>query len=381
MLEILWANITPIQTFVSSNHLTMLYGLKRFGCRLYHHSKSTRYIDATAKVVSQEPAAISSTGAIPLNSPAAPLLSQDVLIVERQLEMMNVFLGYEQANRYVILNQQGQHLGYIAEQGASSILSSLSRQFFHTHRAFKADVMDSNGQLVLQLNRPFSWINSRLQIHSIDYSKSSSTLVGEVLQKWHLWRRRYELFLAKRSMFEQFAKIDERVLSWEFLLRNEQDRILGSVSRNFMGLPREFFTDTGNYVLRFTSTSAANGSVNENQLLQAAHGNANDVCARDMSLEERAVMLGSAVTIDFDYFSRIHGGPALGLNIPFMFGGSSSNHDYPAEDLSAQEILKNDQETTPSTNDSSSETKSPFLSDADLDQQDFWDIFDRDGDD
>lgn len=43
--------------------------------------------------------------------PAADLLSHSSLVVTRQLEMMNVMLGFEQANRYVIMDPQGNHIG------------------------------------------------------------------------------------------------------------------------------------------------------------------------------------------------------------------------------------------------------------------------------
>ncbi|EPY49708.1 phospholipid scramblase [Schizosaccharomyces cryophilus OY26] len=357
-------------------------GLRSLKCRFYHKSPALRYIDASAQVVSRGPAAVSSTGVINHNSPAAPLLSQDVLIVERQLEMMNVFLGYEQANRYVILNHQGQHLGYIAEKGHTSFLSSMSRQLFRTHRPFVADVMDVHGNPILQLQRPFSWINSHLNVSAFNYSSDQPSLVGEIIQKWHPWRRKYQLFLAQSDMLDQFASVDERVLSWDFLLRNADNQILGSVTRNFMGLPREFFTDTGNYVLRFTSKDANLGTVENNQLLQAAEGDTSQVCPREMSLEERAVMLGSAVTIDFDYFSRTNS-PTAGLTFPIMFGSSSPENDYQSEDLSAQEILKDEQNPRHSSIENSMpEQKSPFLSDADLDHPgDFWDVFDKDAED
>ena len=45
--------------------------------------------------------------------PAANLLSHSSLVVTRQLEMMNVMLGFEQANRYVIMDPQGNHIGWV----------------------------------------------------------------------------------------------------------------------------------------------------------------------------------------------------------------------------------------------------------------------------
>ena len=71
---------------------------------------------------------------------------------------------------------------------------------------------------------------------------------------------------------------------------DEQGQQKGLVTRNFSGLLREMFTDTGNYV-----------------------------CERDASLSPtaRSILFATSVAIDFDYFSRSRGG----LMGPCFFGG------------------------------------------------------------
>ena len=81
----------------------------------------------------------------------------------------------------------------------------------------------------------------------------------------------------------QFAKIDGGFWTWNFTLEDERGGVLGNVDRNFRGFGREIFTDTGQYVIRMDAT--------EGQV-------------RGMTLDERAVTLAAAVSIDFDYFSR-----------------------------------------------------------------------------
>ncbi|CAG8493636.1 2126_t:CDS:2 [Paraglomus occultum] len=206
-------------------------------------------------------------------SPAAMILANSALVVTRQLEMLNVFLGFEQANKYAILDPSGHNVGYIAEQ-QTSFTSLLLRQAFRTHRSFTAVVMDVNGNVTLKLWRPFAWINSRLFV-----STAEDEPIGEVQQQWHFWRRRYNLFVKQR----QFAKIDGGFWTWNFTLENERGGVLGKVDRNFRGFGREIFTDTGQYVIRMDAT--------EGQV-------------REMTLDERAVTLAAAVSIDFDYFSR-----------------------------------------------------------------------------
>ncbi|KAI8334456.1 Scramblase, partial [Blakeslea trispora] len=207
------------------------------------------------------------------DSTGAQLLTQSAIIVGRELEMMNVFLGYEQANKYRIMDPHGNHIGYIAEE--EGFAKSLSRQLLRTHRKMKATIMNTQGEVMFKIERPYSLVNSRIFIYTAE-----DELVGEVQQRWHLMRRKYDLFFFSTT---QFATIDTPFLGWDFNLQDEKGGVLGNVSRNFVGFAREIFTDTGEYVLR----------------MDAVEGN-----SRGMTLDERAVTLACAVSIDFDYFSR-----------------------------------------------------------------------------
>lgn len=86
----------------------------------------------------------------------------------RQLEMLNIFAGFEQSNKYVICegsiytmmppisilltqyaaNENEEVLGYIAEE-PRGMLAMFARQLFRTHRPFRALVMDSAGSPIL----------------------------------------------------------------------------------------------------------------------------------------------------------------------------------------------------------------------------------------
>jgi len=52
-------------------------------------------------------------------------------------------------------------------------------------------------------------------------------VIGEVRQRWHLWRRKYDLFLGKR----QFAAIDGGLLAWEFELKDAVGNTLALIDR------------------------------------------------------------------------------------------------------------------------------------------------------
>jgi len=255
------------------------------------------------------------------------LLQNDTLVVTRQLEMLNIFVGFEQTNKYVVSNEVGEVLGFIAEE-PRGILASFSRQIFRTHRPFRAVIMDREGTPVLWIRRPFAWINSRMYVQSLkDWHEYASTgepvldTFAEAQQRWHLWRRRYDLFLRatpkaiqssasepqpepEPDRFTQFAKIDEGFWAWHFTLRGAHGEELASISRAFRGFGREIFTDTGQYSVNFTPLPP---SPEDNTPRDPT-------AIRELSLQERALVLAMAVNVDFDYFSRhSEGGPGMGF--------------------------------------------------------------------
>ncbi|KAK4987220.1 hypothetical protein LTR28_001887, partial [Elasticomyces elasticus] len=282
-------------------------------------------------------------------------------------------LGFEQANKYVIMDGQGSIIGYIAEQD-HGIGSAVVRQLARTHRSFTTHIFDRDEKEVLRIHRPFAWINSRIRVYDplpdneADYAPAISTalqgtsvrqdgaaqisplplsemrIIGEAHQEWAPLRRKYNLFthrpldsgplaentpqLAsgqlplsdskavaiaeddKREIgMSQFAHISEPFLSWDFTLRAQDERVIGAVNRNFSGFAREIFTDTGVYALRMDSAALAAATATQDLPEEERVA---------MTLDQRAVMLATAVSIDFDYFSR-HSGAGHGGFMPLWF--------------------------------------------------------------
>ncbi|KAH9079439.1 Scramblase-domain-containing protein, partial [Lactarius deliciosus] len=247
------------------------------------------------------------------------LLQNDSLVVTRSLEMLNIFIGFEQTNKYRVANEVGETLGFIAEE-PRGLLASFSRQIFKTHRPFRAVIMDRDGTPILWIRRPFAWINSRMYVERLkdwhEYTPSGEPVLdtfAEAQQRWHLWRRRYDLFLRQGPLVErtlskagehppepqlehfvQFSKIDEGFWAWHFTLRSSRGEELASISRAFRGFGREIFTDTGK----------SSSPLCPHRRLQRTPAPREPYVIRELSLQERAVRSQWQVNVDFDYFSR-----------------------------------------------------------------------------
>lgn len=115
-------------------------------------------------------------------------------------------------------------------------------------------------------------------------------------------------------------------------MHDKENRCLGSINKNFVGFAREIFTDTSQYIVRLDAravedmlaiTSSGTDARTDTQQLPEA-----GTTPRLLSQNERAVVLGCAVSIDFDYFSR-HSGGGGGIGWFPFFGswGSGENAD------------------------------------------------------
>ena len=180
---------------------------------------------------------------------------------------------------------------------------------------------------------------------------SEMRIIGRAEQQWAPLRRKYNLFVHRLGLntaaksdsqpsphqplsnsqaldltpyndegqYDQFAYVDEPFLSWDFSLLSSDSKLLGSVNRNFAGFGREIFTDTGVYALRMDSASIKEepghliSKTSQRAELLGPEGG--------MTLDQRAVMLATAVSVDFDYFSRKSGGGGMTSFMPMWFPG------------------------------------------------------------
>jgi hypothetical protein len=126
--------------------------------------------------------------------------------------------------------------------------------------------------------------------------------------------------------------------------------LIGSINRNFRGFGREIFTDTGQYILRMDAASPETTNISNSEVVKrfpkrevadggliSAHRALKEYkqkkleltdeekglvfrgepirqlverpSVKGLTLDQRAVMLATAVSVNFDYFSHTSGYP------------------------------------------------------------------------
>lgn len=258
-------------------------------------------LDKGKPILGQPPVSQTISGflepASPEEAQVAPLLARSNLLITRDIEWANLVLGFEQENRYAVVDvcYPQSPVGFIREQS-----NVLARQLLRLRRPFVAYITDGMGNELFRVRRPFWWITSSI------YAEINGKEVGVVHRRWHLWRRVYDLYLGNK----QFAVVENPGFwNWTFTLKDENGEVLAQIDRDWRGFGFEIFTDAGQYVIRFGSAdpSSKTGPASAIQELEVT---------RPLTLSERAVAVALAISLDNDYFSR-HGG----WGIPFVAVG------------------------------------------------------------
>ncbi|XP_012484172.1 altered inheritance rate of mitochondria protein 25 [Gossypium raimondii] len=254
-----------------------------------------------APVLKQQPVSQSVSSFLKPTSPEeaqiAPLLARSNLLITRDIEWANLVLGFEQENRYAIVDvcYPQSPVGFIREQS-----NVIARQLLRLRRPFVAYITDAMGNELFRVRRPFWWITSSI------YVEIDGKEIGVVHRRWHLWRRVYDLYLGNK----QFAVVENPGLwNWTFTLKDIDGQVLAEIDRDWRGFGFEIFTDAGQYVIRFGKADPVlkTGPASMIQELDVS---------RPLTLSERAIALALAISLDNDYFSR-HGG----WGIPFVAMG------------------------------------------------------------
>ncbi|XLR18008.1 hypothetical protein S83_045920, partial [Arachis hypogaea] len=254
-------------------------GVKRRGKKLLKQPPISQSVSEVLKAESPEEAKL------------APLVARSNLLITRDIEWANLVFGFEQENRYAIVDPcyPKSPVGFIREQS-----NVLARQFLRLRRPFIAYITDGLGNELFRVRRPFWWITSSI------YAEIDGKEVGVVHQRWHLWRRIYDLYLGNK----QFAVVENPGLwNWTFTLKDINGEVLAQIDRDWRGFGFELLTDAGQYVIRFgiSDPDLKIGRASKMEELEVI---------RPLTLAERAVAVALAISLDNDFFSR-HGGWGL----------------------------------------------------------------------
>lgn len=189
----------------------------------------------------------------------------NTLIIHQAKRWGEILTGFDQKNKYSIIDESGNEVYQAGEEGGSFLL----RMFLKGMRPFTLLVMNPDGSQVIKVKRPFRFI-----FHECDVFDNFGKNLGKVKAEWSIIRKKYIVF---DSMgIEKYRLFAPALHPWTFqILQNDFE--VGKIIKKWSGAMKEMFTDADNFGIQFPS---------------------------DANVEIRGLLLGAVFLIDFVHFER-----------------------------------------------------------------------------
>lgn len=206
------------------------------------------------------------------------LLNINQIFVRQEVELLEVLLGCETKNKYLIYDSMGRQIFYAKEE-----TDCLARQCCGSKRPFEMTIKDGMGQEVIHLSRPLACGGCCFPccLQSIQIQSPPGFVVGTVDEEWSFMTPRYTVKDAIGNVVFRIqghcctvaccGDVDFHVLS------ADSDTEVGKISKKWSGLAKEVFTDADNFGIRFPI---------------------------DLDVKMKAVLIGACMLIDFMYFEK-----------------------------------------------------------------------------
>jgi uncharacterized protein YxjI len=188
--------------------------------------------------------------------------------IEQRKEWGEILTGFETRNKYRVTDFSNQTVFDVEEESGG--IAALLARFLLTHlRPFTIRLFSPQGREIFTLQRPF-----RFYFHELEVRKPGGSVLGRVVRRFALLRRRYTLRDRHgREIYQLFGPI---IRPWTFLIKQD-GRDVGKIVKRWSGLLKESFTDADNFGLELPA---------------------------DLDADQKALLLGATFLIDFVHFEK-----------------------------------------------------------------------------
>jgi uncharacterized protein YxjI len=202
------------------------------------------------------------------------LAEEPRLVVKQKKHWVEILSGMEARAAYEICTERGEVVGRVGESG-----SFFARLFFKGRRPFTLTI-ESGGQKVLQLDRPWFWWLSTVHVQD-----GRGRLLGTLEQRWAFFQRRFELLDPSGNLRATVVGPFFKPWTFEVHQGGAEGPEVARIEKKWSGLLKEAFTDADTFAFSVP---------------------------RDPSLGR--LVLATALLVDFCYFENSSGeGGLVGL--------------------------------------------------------------------
>lgn len=185
----------------------------------------------------------------------------------KQIRELAELIGFETRNKYAILDEHQQPVGYAAEQ-QKGFLGFLARQFLGHWRSFEILIFDAARQPVIRARHPFRFFFQRLEVYS-----GGQEYIGAVQQRWAVFRKKFDVQDRDGHVILQVSSPFFKFWTFPFLRQGRQAAV---VEKKWGGIFTEIFSDKDTFHIEFTDPA--------------------------LTETERRLVLAASMFIDLQYF-------------------------------------------------------------------------------
>jgi hypothetical protein len=218
--------------------------------------------------------------------PGLEYLTQiDQLVVKQQIELLEVFTGFETNNKYRVFNSMGQQIYFAKEQ-----TDICMRMLCGPNRGFEIHITDNMQQEIMTVRREFKccagccWCaNADCCAFEVTVEAPPGQVVGFVRQEQSSWKPSYSI---RDANHDKMASVEGPVCvcnapccgDVEFpVMGADGVSLVGKIAKQWTGALAEYFTDADTFCVTFP---------------------------QDMDVKMKATLLGCLFLIDFMYFEK-----------------------------------------------------------------------------
>lgn len=191
------------------------------------------------------------------------------LFIYQRRELAELF-GFETRNKYEILDEDRNTIGFCAEQ-QKGLLGFLFRQFLGHWRSFELHFFDNDKNLFMKSEHPFRFFFQEFTIFDFQNNK-----IGRIQQRFGILTKKFDVYDAHENIILKMRSGFFSIWTFPFESLNGTQRAV--IKKKWSGFLKEIFLDADNFLIEFTDFN--------------------------LSDAERKIILAASVFTDLQYFER-----------------------------------------------------------------------------